>query len=387
MIVNKRMKKVLIILILIGILLPLCSSSPIRKNSRFDVNSAFLKLSMKGNETILKNLKITSHGDYDFHIKVGEVNFISTNEKEFKMKTGEEKTINISFNDDGKKPGVYFGNIIITAGDTTLKIPTIMDVESSDVLFDGTLSVPVNDINVFPGGNIIVDNKIFNLDNIGAKNVHISYLLKSFDGETIFSDEQNIVVRDHISNTEVVAIPHTAIAGSYLFVAIMKYKNSVGVTSYFFQIKNKRSSTIQINSLWLLVVLTLFLLIGFLVFYTLRRDNILLELENQYQREISNRVLELEKEKKIAENLDSKKRKAELKQIKKKYLKNIKSVKGVYRHRVKVIKKLRRTKKISEMDRKLKEWRKAGYDIGNLNSIEKTNKDIVKEYAKEGYNL
>ncbi len=382
------MKNRLIILVLIGILLPLSFAiSSSTNHNGFEVNSAFVKLSLKQNESVVRHVEITSHEARNFKIRVIGTDAISVGEKEFEMGKGEKKIINISMDSYGKAPGVYFGKLIIS-GDDDVAIPVIMDVESSDVLFDGTLNVPIDDVNIYSGENMAIDNKVFNLDNIGAKNVQVTYLLKSFDGKTIFSDEQNIVVQGHISNTEVVSIPKDTAPGDYLFIAIMKYKNSVGTTSYFFNIKKKPVAESSTSSFAWIAVIALILLIFFVIYYTLKRDSVLLELKRQYQEEIEARRGELRREQLMLSDLKNKERTTILKKIKEKYKEKKRATRKIYKHRVAIAKKLKKEKRLNEIDVKLREWKKAGYNIGEIESPKNiSKKSLLKKYREEGYNL
>ena len=65
-----------------------------------------------------------------------------------------------------------------------IKFPAdILEVESSDVLFDSNLNLfPSGEIN--PGSKINAEIKIFDLSQIGVSSVELSYFIKDFQGNT-----------------------------------------------------------------------------------------------------------------------------------------------------------------------------------------------------------
>ena len=337
----------------------------------FSVDSALLKMVVKEGELVNKNLKITSHVDGDFSVDKGDLDFISVDDF-FSLSVGEEKTLKLKFNSSEMEPGIYFGEIVISNGNTVV-LPIIFEVESLEVLFDGSISVPLEYGRVYPGGSLVAENKIFNLENIGLKNIDVHYFVEDFQGNSLFFEDENLAVETQALNTKSISIAEDVEPGDYLFGVVLKYGDSVGTSSYFFRVSEEEVVSGRSDEnyfLWAVVVLLIFL-VFFVIYYLLQRDKVFLELNRQYKREVT---------------------KEKCKKVKPKVLrKRLIVVKKIYRNRVRVVRKLKRHKKKNEVNRKLVQWKKEGYNVDEFSIGRKSVKEIKSEKLnklnKRGYKL
>lgn len=380
--IEGRFSKLGFVFILLS--LTFCSAAFFGDDKSFDVDNALLKLVIEKGDSAGRVLKIISNEYNDFRIEKSNLDFVEVGETSFHLSEGEVKDVELDFDSSGKDYGVYCGELVVLDGKTS-RIPVIMEVESQDVLFDSNVNVPLEYVDVKSGDNIVFENKIFNLENIGAESVKASYYVKSFDGKTIFSDEENIVVESQLLNSKTVALPSDLQEGNYLFVVVLEYRNSVGTSSYLFNV-DRRIDYFGFGEgffLWIVIVL-LVVLVFFIIFYTKKRDDVLLELHREYKREIGKTAEAIEKEKHATEKLkDEKKKCGELEKIEKRAVKRKNAVKKIYSGRVRTVKTLRKHKRESEIGKRLKDWKKAGYNIDEIVG----KKESVSDYKKQGYKL
>lgn len=337
----------------------------------FGVDSALLKMVVREGELVNKSFNVVGYRGGDFSIDTNGMDFIGV-DKIFNLNSGEEKSIDLTFNSSGLRPGIYFGRITISNGNF-VEIPVIFEIESSEVLFDGSISVPIEYSKVYSGGSLIIENKIFNLENIGLKTIDAHYFVEDFNGNSLFSEDENLAVETQTLNTKSISISEDVLPGDYLLGVVLKYGNSVGTSSYFFRVSEEESFVSdeprENYFLWA-VILLLISLIFFIIYYLRQRDQVFLELNRQYRREVN-------KQKSV--------------NLKPREIKNrLVVVKKIYRDRIKVVKNLRKQKKKKKVEDKLAEWRKQGYNVDEFFGEGKKNESLigrVKKFKKQGYHL
>jgi len=335
----------------------------------FEVDGTLLKMVVRGGEVVNKNLKVTSYSGGVFTVDKNGLDFVSVNNS-FSLGSGGEKVLELEFSSDGMEPGIYFGEVLISSG-KVVSIPIIFEVESDEVFFDSSINVPLEYNKIYVGGNVVVENRIFNLENIGLRNVEVHYFISDFKGDNLFSEDENLAVGTQVVNTKVVPISKNIVPGDYLFGVILKYGDSVGTSSYFFRVsENEVASAKNDESYFLWVVI--FLLIGlvfFIIYYLKQRDKIFLELNKQYKKEIARQ----------------KSGKIKPKELKKRLV----VVKKIYKERVRVVKKLKKQKRVDKVKNKLEQWKKEGYNVNEFVASHESPKENlgkrVKRFRGQGY--
>jgi len=207
----------------------------------FSIDQEFLKISVKKNELLKKQIKITNTGSslLDLIIDLQELKMvISISENSFKLKPGEEKIIDLNLlTGIGVAPGVYVGSILIKAGEQITKlVKTIIEIESERVLFDISLDIPLRYQTVNPGDEFLVQSTLLNLGGLSDVDVSIEYQIKNSKGETILKEEETVKVGTQASFTKKFIIPDDIALGEYVVIAVVKYQDSVGTSSEAFNI-------------------------------------------------------------------------------------------------------------------------------------------------------
>lgn len=368
----------------------------ISKKANFDVDNVLFKFSVKEGESFSKNL-IISNNEKRIKLNVSsDLDFVSLSESEFFLNPQEKKVLEFVFNIKDKEPGVYIGKIRISGGGSALEIPIILEIETKEILFDSTINVPIDYSNVYIGEKMVIENRIFNFGAIGSKSIKVNYAIQDLKGKKIFSDEEDMIVESQILNTKVISIPENVEKGDYVFTAIIKYEDSVGTSSYFFKIVNKKTDFMAEGiSIWVAFIL-LSLIIGLLIYNLRQRDKIFLELNKQYRKALNTKLEKKKKEKKKIMRLKPLKRRIEIKKFNQRKKKEINVIKKIYRSRVKEIKKLKKVHNKKEIQKKIEQWKRQGYDTSILenkkeNKIKPLNlreiKKKIQEWKSKGYHI
>jgi low affinity Fe/Cu permease len=362
----------------------------------FEVDSVLTKSSIKQQDSISKTIKITNTQSEKQNFKIkSDFNFLSIREKDFSLEAGETKSIELVFttkyNKEETEPGVYLGNLLISNNLQTTEVPIILEIETKEVLFDINLDVLPEYSSLYPGEKTMIETKVFNLENIGLKTTEMIYFIKDFQGNIIFSEQENLAIETQILNTKKILIPQNIQTGNYVFIAIVKYSDSIGTSSYFFRVTKKPfSAYIEEN---LIYIITTFIVILFimimLIFYSIKqKDKIIAQLEKQYRKDLRKKSKAIEKRKNITvSKLKTKKEKTVIEKgfeaIKKQ---KIKAIKKMQKTR---IQKLKKYKKRSHIQKQITKWKQQGYNTSILEPKKTTNKHIekqIKTWKKKGYN-
>jgi large-conductance mechanosensitive channel len=368
------------------------------KDEGFQVDSLLIKTAIKSNGGYEGQIKITNIGDKsNFELKIrGPENILSASEKSFKLEKGQTKNIVLRFsNNEGISGGVYTGIIEISSSGMKKEIPVIVEIESDDVLFDSNTALfPSGKIS--SGDKINAEIKVFDLSDIGAANVDTEYFIKDFSGKTLISEKESISIKDSVLITKSFNLPKDAEIQDYVFAVVLKYKNSLAVSTSFFSVE-KKSQTFYFSGeepylfiiiLFLILALSIFI---FYIFYS--KDKALQELKKEYKKELEEQEKYLEEKEKQNSLLLKTEEERELNKrlfigLRKKRRNYIKEV---HAKRVKEIKRLKKSNKSEEMRKQIEQWKKKGYNTSvfegemrapSINDIKKQ----IEQWKKKGYN-
>ena len=354
-----------------------------------------LKSSVIAGEESINDIKIENTGSKSekvlFNI-IGDLKDLVIIEKEIELKSREERVFKVVFKSDNI--GVFIGKLKIFYDKQVINIPIILEVQPKNVLFD-------SNINLFPfggsylrGDKITSEVKIFDLADIGRNNVKVFYYIKDFDGRTIVSDTENLIIDGKFEYSKTINLPENINLGSYVLITIVEYKNSVGTSSAVFNVVSEKKKDIDEIILWVFIIFgfLVILSIAFFIYFLFYRDKLLNELHNQYK-------LELKRQKEIIrlrEKGDYKKlRTNEEKKVYKKVMRKIKvarfrSLKKVYKKRVKKFKEIKRKGNKDNLERQLRKWKTKGYDTDVLEkrfkfpNVHKI-REKIKQWKTKGY--
>ncbi len=313
----------------------------------------------------------------------------SVEESQFVVGSGEEKKVAILFKDIKNKVDVYVGNIVIEGNKAVKKIPVVVGVEKESPSFT-IIQEPMPAYGeVYPGGKLGMEIKIFNLKDYEEHKVKINYFLKDFNGNVLMPDEENRVVGERTSITKIINLPEDIGYGKYVFVTLIDNEN---IGSYIFDITKEDKEVFDTTEYLVLIVLVFVIGVFLIIFYFFReRDKFLIELNKQQNREVRENLSVLRKYKKEINKIrDIEEKKQKLRALEKNRKEILAKIKRKQKIQKNELSKLIRENKLKEAKRKLDLWKKEGYNFSEihrgLKGLSKT--DILnkmRQWKRQGY--
>ncbi len=241
----------------------------------FNINKEKIKISLKQGE--IKKEQITIENTKDEEIKVGLTlsklgNFIKLSENSFNLKAGEVKAIELEFNiEENTIPNLYIGKLIIQSGEIKKEVLITIEVRSKNPLFDVSIEIPQEFIEIYPGQELTSIINIYNLGDIKKTNAVVDYIIKDENNEIILQEQEEIEVETQISYTKTLKLPENIESGNYILYVKINYNNEVASATAWFEVKEKiNSSKVTRNYksliliLLILIIVTIIILLKFL---------------------------------------------------------------------------------------------------------------------------
>lgn len=370
----------------------------------FQVDSIFLKTAIKTNGSFDSKIRVMNleKTKQEFEIKISDLEgLIFLSSRSFALQADETKEINVVFsNSQGKPEGIYVGNFEVANSKKKIIIPVILEIESDEILFDSNLALfPSGDIK--PGEQISAEIKIFDLGKIGSTGVEINYFIKSFEGETIVSESENLAVKDQVLITKYFTLPENIKEGDYVFGLAINHKNSIGTSSRFFRVAESKFEFSLLNSTFvyaIVILLGFVFLILVLVFYSFySRDRLLEELKKQYRQELKRqetylRRREEENEKLLKTEIERNLNRRMFKKVKEKRKKVLEKIHKEREKELKKIKKIKKGNWKQKISGQIEKWKKQGYHTELFEEkIKVPSVDDIRKKAnmwkKKGYDI
>lgn len=366
------------------------------KKENFSVDTILLKLSLPLNGESVNSIKITNNEKRDEKFNLYFINLkniASVNEKDFTLKSGESKGVKIYFKDNINKSKIYFGELVIETASTKKSIPIILNIEDKKQIFAIIQKGIPEYNNIYPGGKLGVEIKIFNLNDNALHNTNIRYSIKNSEGGVIFSEDGELVIKGNLGVTKIINIPKTLGYGDYIFTSSIDYNGSKSAAGYFFRVSKKNEGTFSGNFGLLIAIIFVFITgIIILFFYFMKtRDELLVQLKQQQNIELKRNLELIENfEKRIQENEKTPQKKKKIKRLKKAKKEIIKDIKIKQERQRDELKKLKREGRNNELKEKINTWEKEGYKMFETEKkINKISKQSIKKdmgnWKKEGY--
>jgi hypothetical protein len=356
----------------------------------FSASTILIKLNIALNNEATDNVQITNNEltTQTFNLRFNNLdNLASVEDKEFSLASGESKNVKISFKDNNHQIGIYTGQLIIGTFGSTKKIPIILGIEDANPSFaiiQG--SIPKYE-NVYPGGKLGVEIKVFDLTSISSPNVRVKYSIKNFDNVIIWSDEEDLIIGESLN--KIIDLPNIPL-GNYVFITTIDYQGTESISGYLFNVMKKEQIPYETSNFFILIIL--FFVVGSLIllFYFIKRsDDLLIQLRKQQSNELKHNLDLLGACKTKVKNLQHPKKTKEWKLIQKKIIKRIKHKHKIQRMQ---LKKLRKKGKKEELHRKLNSWKKSGFKMieaeKEIKNVSDTNVNKqLENFKKQGYNV
>lgn len=364
--------------------------------NEFEVDSLLLKVAINEKGTAANTVKIKSLVLERLHVslKLNGLEMASLSEDEIYLNDGEEKGISVNFNSENSKPGVYLGNLEIYTANEKKKIPIILEIQSGEVLFDTS-------INLFPQGDVVLGEKInaeikiFDLANVGRSKVKANYFIKDFEGRTILSESEDLVVENKLDYSKTLDATKNLKIGNYVFIATIEYKDSIGTSSLFFSVVEKKQELYSgISMMWMIfLIVGLFVLFSFVFIYLLfYRDRALIELKSQYEKEVKKqeKIIKIKERKDYSKLKTAFEKKEYKKQAEKIKRQRMNYIREMHKKRLREYRKMKKAGDKEKLKKEVEKWKLQGYETSILENKFKFPKaseikEKIKTWKSQGY--
>ncbi len=215
------------------------------KEAKFDIDQILIKVLIRSNEYIEKQIRIMNTGNELTKIDVealGLEDLVKIDSNSFALKPGQTKVVALNFSSYiseqkiEQQPGIYVGKLLVKSEDASKEIPIVVEIETKNVLFDMNLNPIAFERKVKQGSETTIEVRLFNLESIESTNVDVEYFVKDMNGNTILTESETVVVKTQASFFKTISIPKNLKPGSYTFAAISRFGNSIGTASYLFEV-------------------------------------------------------------------------------------------------------------------------------------------------------
>lgn len=330
----------------------------------FESDVLFLKVAVARGGIAINNIKITSLVESEYKVRIkGLGNLVGIDQTKFSLNSGEDTSLKVRFSTGNETPGIYLGVLEISSKKQVQEIPIILEIQTSEVLFDGNINLFPKGEDYNPGQKITAEIKIYNLGSIGQSNVTLTYFFKDFKGSILESRAENIIVEEDYEFSKTFDLTNFKL-GNYVLGVVIDYQGSVGTVSSYFRVSAEKTD-LEMN--WIIIIGILVLAcLGFFVFFVFYKNKLMKDIRKDYKREIRKQVQLLNKRGKGYSKLSIPEKKAYKKELSKIKKKRLKGLKKTYVSRVKKLSMIRRKKGKKEFTKELAKWKKKGYDTSIL---------------------
>ena len=340
----------------------------------FNVNSLLLKVSVRTNDAAQRTITITTETGDNLVLDV-DVPGVSIGEPSLNLQPGEH-VIDVKFDPSGINPGVYVGVLSVAGSEDEVSIPIIFEVESRDVFFDSTITIPPQYNDIVAGGKLVTQVKIFDLfSGSGSNIVDLQYFIYDEHGDVVSAEAESISVGKETQLTKTVSFPEYMDEGTYVFAVLATYKSSISTASHLFTVSAPPAILEEpsLDKSFLLVfvsVLAFFAVLIFLFVYLIHdRDKFILALKKHHTSELEEHKHFLHMQAGVIARKKKKKgsRHAVRTNILTKEIhRKINHLKAKHKKQLQEMQKLKSLGELKQMQQKLELWKSAGYDTWGL---------------------
>ena len=217
----------------------------------FDVDQILLKVLVKSGEFIEKQVRVMDIGSEPttINVEASGLDLIKIDSTAFTIKPGQTKIVGLNFSSFmpeqkiEQQPGVYVGKLIVKSEKASKEIPIVVEIETKNVLFDMNLNPVAIERKVKQGSDTAIEVRLFNLQSIESENVDVEYFVKDINGNTIVTESETVVVKTQASFFKTISAPKNLKPGPYIFAAQVSLGNSIGTSSYLFEVTGPEEVT------------------------------------------------------------------------------------------------------------------------------------------------
>ncbi|MEM0465415.1 MAG: hypothetical protein QXW97_01790 [Candidatus Pacearchaeota archaeon] len=233
------------------------------KESFFNINPNFIKITLVQGEAKKETLKITNTGKNNIDIILNSEifgKFVNVSEISFNIKAGKTKEIELYFYaEENVKPDIYIEKITIESADKSKNFVVILEIKEKKPLFD--IKVWLNKKSVYPKEKITATNEIKNLGELKNIDVELYYGIKNFNNDILYYRQESLAIQDKLNVIREIEIPEYLRPGNYIFYSKVTYGKISAYASEQLNIKEIEEPLIKINTFTSGIIISIILII------------------------------------------------------------------------------------------------------------------------------
>ena len=253
--------------------------------ANIELDHSLVKVLLKEGGSSSQELRVMNVGSGIESISVSSNlgDLLSISDDSFELSSGQTKVLTLEFvssiNDVEYSPGVYSGYVLLEGAGYSVELPIILDIESEEVLFDSSLSFTKTEYE--PGDSFSLPVRIYNLVSGDPTNVLFEYTIKDLAGNLVYSGAETVLVDGQASLSNSIDLSSNLNLGYYVLGVKVSYAGSVGVSSEVLEIVGEEEESVAgftnfcggsliFCSLSVIIFIILLIFIGLFVFFFLR---------------------------------------------------------------------------------------------------------------------
>ncbi len=240
-----------------------------KNNALISVDPVEESISLKPGQVKSTYLNITNKDRINLNLSIESsynlFNFIKFSEDAIFLSPGESKLVGIEFiATENTPPNLYVGSIkVISSSGFVINIPTAIDANALNALFDLKLNILNQNLVVSPGDDISGAVTLSNLGETGRIDALLKYSVEDENGNIIASAEETAAVETQASFVKTISLPSNIKEGKYLMTVEADYNNNVARASEWFDVQQQQDTTNTL--LYVLISLVVLLILGLVV--------------------------------------------------------------------------------------------------------------------------
>ena len=163
------------------------------------------------------------------------------------------------FSVSAPESGIYAGRIVFAAGEVKKEVFVILNVRSSDALFDVSLTVPSSYRVIKPGQDLRTFVSLLQIGEAEKVDVSVNYLIKDFEGTVLYTESETFAVfrsKGYVKEFPSANLP----IGDYIVGIEVNYPEGFATSSAHFTVAEEKLN-VWLIAFIILAILTLLAII------------------------------------------------------------------------------------------------------------------------------
>ena len=242
--------------------------------SSFSIDNNQISVTLKPGQVKTENITVTNNGTRSIRIVAENLfnDFVIRIEDAIDLNPGESKTIPIYLvAREDTIPDLYLGKIILSSGDIRKEVLIAIEVESEGILLDVRAEILRDYKDIFPGGEILAEMRLFNLGvSDERKDVIIEYIIKDYEGIEVFKQTESLAIETQLSFIKRIPVSQNIKLGKYVLYVKAIYDGKTASSSDNFEIISSKTTIREKVFAGVLIIIIASLIL--VIYYRIKRN-------------------------------------------------------------------------------------------------------------------